>query len=285
MKKTRILAFVVDLLFSSRIEEATRSQGFELILVENPFFERPYGDTIPDKQYAEHLIGPGAELIDKVTLWQPALIIFDLDNDLIPWRDWISLLKSAPATRRIPVVCFGSHREVEKFRMAREAGADKTVARLKFTKELNCLISSYARKPDYKEIENTCDGKLSQLAIEGIELFNHGEYFEAHEVLEKAWNDDQSLGRDLYRAIIQVAVAYLQIERKNYKGAKKMFLRMRQWFDLYPDQCRGVSVSKLKEDAGNAHEELTKLGPERISEFNREFFKPVLYGTSANIKE
>jgi hypothetical protein len=88
---------------------------------------------------------------------------------------------------------------------------------------------------------------------------------------------DTSPGRELYRAILQVAVAYLQIERGNYAGAMKMFLRLRQWIDPLPETCRGVNVAQLRADAWRARETLIALGKDRIGEFDRELFKPVIY--------
>jgi predicted metal-dependent hydrolase len=141
--------------------------------------------------------------------------------------------------------------------------------------DLPNLIRKYARIPDREAIAIACQGELSELASEGLRLFNEGEYFEAHEVLEHAWNEDTSAAKELYRAILQVAVAYLQIERGNYRGAVKMFLRMRQWLEPLPDVCRGVKVEQLRVDARRVEESLIELGEERVGELNRELFKPV----------
>jgi predicted metal-dependent hydrolase len=110
-----------------------------------------------------------------------------------------------------------------------------------------------------------------------LQQFNRGEYFAAHETLEEAWNDDDTPGRELYRAVLQVAVAYLQIERKNYRGAIKMFLRLRQWIDPLPDICRGVDVAQLRRDAEEIYAELIQLGPERIDEFDTQLIHQVIY--------
>ena len=93
--------------------------------------------------------------------------------------------------------------------------------------------------------------------------------------LEEAWNQDSSAGRELYRAILQVAVAYLQIERKNYRGAMKMLLRVRQWIEPLPDRCRGVDVAALRADVERVHAELLKTGMQSIQDFDRRLMKPV----------
>jgi uncharacterized protein len=122
-----------------------------------------------------------------------------------------------------------------------------------------------------------CCQPLPELALEGLRLFNAGEYFEAHEVLESAWKAEHTPGRELYRAVLQVAVAYLQIERGNYTGAVKMFRRSRRWIDPLPNECQGIDIATLRRDAQAAYTRLTALGPERLSEFDRSLFKPVIY--------
>ncbi len=126
-------------------------------------------------------------------------------------------------------------------------------------------------------LEQTCQAPLSQMALQGLQLYNQGEYFEAHEALEAAWRRDQTPGRELYQGVLQVGIAYLQIERGNYNGALKMFLRARQWLDPLPDQCRGVEVKQLRQDAQRAQAVLKALGRERIAEFDRTLFKPVIF--------
>ena len=122
-----------------------------------------------------------------------------------------------------------------------------------------------------------CRQPLPAPALEGLRLFNAGEYFEAHEVLEEAWRAESSAGRQLYQAVLQVAVAYLQIERGNYRGAVKMFQRSRKWIDPLPDECQGIDIATLRQDAQAAYAHLIALGPERLSEFDRALFKPVIY--------
>jgi CheY-like chemotaxis protein len=272
-----IVGFIADLFFAVKVEDAARRLNFRVEWIERADQVAPLDPEIPWRQYAEHLVGPGAALLDKLTLWKPALLIFDLGNQDIPWRQWVALIKSAPATRRIPVMCFGSHVDVDTMKAARSAGADAVLARSQFSAALPDLIQKHARIPDYAGLDEACQRSLSFLAVKGLEKFNQGEYFEAHELLEAAWNEDETPARELYRAILQVAVAYLQIERRNYNGAIKMFLRVRQWIDPLPDQCRGVNVAQLRADAKSVHDKLLAVGREGIGAFDRDLFKGVQY--------
>jgi predicted metal-dependent hydrolase len=270
-----IVGFVGDIFFSMRIEDVAHRLNYVTKWIEEADDIAPQGKESLERQWGEPLEGREAVLLDDLSQWKPALIIFDLNNRQIPWEKWIQLITAVPATRRIPVLCFGSHREVEAMRSAKQAGADVVLSRSRFVNDLPNLIRKYARVPDYEAIITTCQEPLSEKAIQGLEEFNRGEYYEAHEYLEEAWMEDESLGRNLYRGVLQVGVAYYHILRGNYKGAAKLFLRLRQWLDPLPDTCRGVDIARLRKDAEKVHAELLALGPDRISEFDRNHLKPV----------
>jgi ribosomal protein L37E len=120
-----------------------------------------------------------------------------------------------------------------------------------------------------------CYGKLPEKVLEGISAFNAGNYFEAHDLLEEAWMAEAGDIRDLYRGILQIAVCYFHITRQNYEGAQKMYARSLKWLTKWQPNCRGVRVTELLRDAENVIQNLTDLGPERISKFNPVLFKPV----------
>ena len=122
---------------------------------------------------------------------------------------------------------------------------------------------------------NDCSAPLHPQAAEGLRLFNAGEYFEAHEALEIAWNEEKGKVRDLYRGILQIAVTYLHITRGNYNGAVKVYGRSQKWMKDWPAVCRGIQVEELRRDAQAAIQEVLRLGMERIAEFDRVLLKPV----------
>jgi predicted metal-dependent hydrolase len=288
-----IVAFVADLMFASRIEAAASGLGFQVRWVErvaqleaqlptpelldSGIINADHAETPASQPGAEPLSGSEALLIEQISALQPAMMIFDLGNSDVPWRQWISLLKSSPATRRIPVICYGSHVESGVLQTARASGADTALARSRFASDLPELIQKYARVPDLAAIQQACQEPLSVAALHGLELFNRGEYFEAHEALEEAWKAEPGPGRELYRAILQVGVAYLQIERGNYNGAIKMFLRLRQWLNPLPDECRGVDIARLRSDAQAVYSALTALGADHLEKFDRRLLRPVIY--------
>lgn len=120
-----------------------------------------------------------------------------------------------------------------------------------------------------------CSGALHPQAREGLRLFNAGEYFEAHEALEDAWNAETGEAKNLYRGVLQTAVVYLHITRGNYNGAIKVYERSRKWLNGLPDICKGIHVGELRRDAETAMREIHRLGADRIAEFDRALLKPV----------
>jgi predicted metal-dependent hydrolase len=63
---------------------------------------------------------------------------------------------------------------------------------------------------------------LGQRLREGIELFNRGEYFECHEVLEAAWLEACGADKTFLQGLIQVAVSFYHLRRGNFPGSSRL---------------------------------------------------------------
>jgi rubrerythrin len=126
-----------------------------------------------------------------------------------------------------------------------------------------------------ESMNDPCNAPLHPQAAEGIRLFNAGQYFEAHEALEDAWNAEKGVVRELYRGILQIAVVYLHITRGNYNGAIKVYGRSQRWIKDWPELCRGIYVGELRKNAETVITEVRRLGIEKISGFDLSLLKPV----------
>jgi predicted metal-dependent hydrolase len=120
-----------------------------------------------------------------------------------------------------------------------------------------------------------CVGDIHPAAIKGMQLFNAGEYWLAHEALEEAWKEETGSVRELYRAILQAAVIYLHITRDNYSGAVKVYAKVQKWIQPWPDVCRGIEIGQLRHDLDTVIVEVKRLGPDRLTGFDRSLFKPL----------
>lgn len=277
MTSNIILAFVRDLIFQVRIEAACQQTGCSVQLIDRVDLIPEYIRGDSNNQIAKPLIGRNGGLIELLSIVSPVLLIFDLENKLVPWKNWMEILTTDPATRRIPIIAFGSHLNQRAFADARKAGAHKVFSRSRFFRDLPSLIKKYAREISHAHLTDWCEAPLPLAAFKGLEEFNRGEYFAAHESLESAWLEEKHPGREMYRAILQIAVAYHHIVNGNFFGAAKMFLRMRQWITPLPDCCRGIDIKKLKKDSEVVYSELRRLGPERMQQFDLNLLQPVRY--------
>ena len=125
-----------------------------------------------------------------------------------------------------------------------------------------------------------CTGTLHPHARRGLELFNEGHYFEAHEELETAWKDEKARIRELYQGILEAGVTYLHITRGNYWGAMKVYKRSMRWLKDWPGQCRGIDVGQLRRDLNAAIAEVERLGEAGMERFDRALLKPVAWEES-----
>ena len=58
---------------------------------------------------------------------------------------------------------------------------------------------------------------------EGLELFNAGEWYAAHDFFEELWHETADPERRSLQGILQVAVAQLHLQRGNRRGATILF--------------------------------------------------------------
>ncbi|MBZ0283629.1 MAG: DUF309 domain-containing protein [Anaerolineae bacterium] len=222
------------------------------------------------KQYTERASGYVARLTDD----RAVMILVD-GNDA-DWRFWATTPKTSPATRRIPIVLVSDDQTVQSGALI--AGADLTQTPAELLAHISQLLKDYARVPDPEMLEQLgceCNEPLPPLAQQGVEKFNAGEYYPQHDLFEEQWVKTSGPVRDLYRAILQIGVAYYQIERGNHRGALKMLLRSVQWLSMLPDVCQGVDVKQLREDSYRVRAELERMNPANIGQFDRSLLKPV----------
>lgn len=250
-----------------------------LILTGSPAWagklESRAGTTFALKRYTERAPGYVARLADD----HAALIVVDGDDP--EWRFWATTPKVSPATRRVPVLLVSASAETRSASLI--AGADLTLTPAELPAQLDQIVKNYARvlaPAVLEQLDCDCQEALPPLAVEGVERFNAGDYYRQHDLFEELWMQTPGPVRDLYRAILQVGIAYYQITRGNHRGALKMLLRSVQWLSILPDVCQGVDVKQLREDSYRVRAELERLDPTDIAHFDRSLLKPVLYKPS-----
>ena len=249
-------------------ELTTGPRPIVVALVDDLFFQQPIEAAAASLGYDVEFAAPADDIVAYLVARQPKLVVVDLNATSVDWERWVLATKINPATRRIPILAFGSHTDSARLDRARKAGCDAVLSNGAFISGVVGHIRRNARADDMQELLHQAAQPLPELARKGIEQFNAREFYEQHETLETAWLEEPGPVRQLYQGILQVGVAFYQIERRNYAGARKMFQRARQYLSALPDVCQGVDVARLRRDALAAQVELERLGPERVASFD-----------------
>ena len=89
---------------------------------------------------------------------------------------------------------------------------------------------------------------VTSLLREGIDLFNSGRYWDAHEVWERDWTPDRK-GPDsgFYKGLIQVAAGCLHYTRRNRRGAVNKWRSGAGYLRPYLPAHNGVALAPLVE--------------------------------------
>ena len=94
----------------------------------------------------------------------------------------------------------------------------------------------------------------------GVHMFNAGEYFEQHEVLEELWRAEPGPIRELYQGILQVGVGCYHLQRGNYHGAVTLLDRgLTRLATVAPDAA-GIDVAGLMSQARRLRQRLAAHG-------------------------
>ena len=97
---------------------------------------------------------------------------------------------------------------------------------------------------------------MEELLHRGIHLFNHGEFFECHEVLELAWTPESGPRRLFLQSLIHVAVGLYHAERGNPTGARRQLRKGLRKMAAYLPAWEGVDTARLHRDATTALERI-----------------------------
>ena len=113
----------------------------------------------------------------------------------------------------------------------------------------------------------------------GVREFNSWRFYDCHETLEDVWLEcgGKAIGGDarddlanFYQGVIKAAAGMHHVLRGNHGGAVKVLGDVPRLLDAYRPRTLGLDVDRLLADLERVLAEVRRLGPERISEFDRE---------------
>jgi hypothetical protein len=89
---------------------------------------------------------------------------------------------------------------------------------------------------------------MDPLLKRGIALFNCGEYFECHEVLEEAWTPERGERRLFLQSLIHMAVGFYHNQRGNPPGALRQLRKGLRKVAAYLPVCERVDTARLERE-------------------------------------
>jgi ActR/RegA family two-component response regulator len=246
--KQPIVLIVDDLMFAPRLEALVGQAGYE------------------------PLYATDETALTQAMVQAPALCIVDLFASTFDWERLVRFIKGpAKKNDHVPVLGFGPHVDLVLREQALKAGCTTVVGRSAIVTNLPALIEKNIWRVD----PEVCAKPLPPLVWRGIEEFNQGLYFECHETLEDAWNEEGGTVRILYQGILQIGVGYLHITRQNWRGAVKVLERGIPKTARFRPTCQGIDVTDVVAQAQAVRAKILELGPDRIGEFDTSKFPKI----------
>lgn len=104
-------------------------------------------------------------------------------------------------------------------------------------------------------LDNLTREEERRIWLEGLQHFNDGQFFEAHDTWEEVWNRVRDKRREqFYRAIIQSAVTLELLRRGRAVGVRQVFVSSSELFEGLPDVFMGLDIPAFLARLRNAIE-------------------------------
>jgi predicted metal-dependent hydrolase len=108
--------------------------------------------------------------------------------------------------------------------------------------------------------------KSAEMSFErGIDLFNRGEFFDCHEVLEELWRPERGERRLFLQGVIHLAVGFYHHEQGNRMGAERQLRKGLKKLAGYLPEFEGVNTAQLYRQSLACLEEIS--GGSRLQRF------------------
>lgn len=83
----------------------------------------------------------------------------------------------------------------------------------------------------------------------GIDQFNAGRFFEAHETWEEVWLRSPEPDKTFLQGIIQIAAAFHHYSRGNTRGTRSLLEAGLGRLERFPNAYRGIQLAALRTEA------------------------------------
>ena len=88
--------------------------------------------------------------------------------------------------------------------------------------------------------------KMRILFEKGLNEYEKGDYFEAHEAWEDLWSDYNFRDRKFIQGLIQLSVSFVHLRNGNMIGARNLLKKCQDKFSEYNGIHREININELK---------------------------------------
>ena len=119
---------------------------------------------------------------------------------------------------------------------------------------------------------------IQRLIDEGVSLFNRQQFFEAHEIWEDAWRQEEGDSKRFLQGLIQVAAGFVKLQRHQPRGAASLLSRGAEKLAGIPSERYGLEFAPWLESISawqaSAHRD-AESGREEPHSLNHPLLKPL----------
>ena len=81
----------------------------------------------------------------------------------------------------------------------------------------------------------------------GLQAFNQGEFYLAHEFFEDAWRETPEQAREFFRALLHLSGGYYRLTQNRAGAARKFFQRSLHWIRQFSNPYLSIDTSELQD--------------------------------------
>jgi len=111
-----------------------------------------------------------------------------------------------------------------------------------------------------------------ELYRKGVDYFNAGYFFEAHDTFEELWMDDRDASKRFYQGLVQLSTGCYHLVMKNVKGARSQLSKSVAKLRGYEPAYMNLDVSELLRQV---EELLQRLPAEKIKDLSPELLAAI----------
>ncbi|MBI3014062.1 MAG: DUF309 domain-containing protein [Candidatus Tectomicrobia bacterium] len=102
----------------------------------------------------------------------------------------------------------------------------------------------------------------------GAGLFNHGLFFEFHELLEESWSRAQEPEKQFLQALIQIAVGFYRLQARKVRGCLQLLREGEEKAGPLAPACLGLEVREFLGGIAACRSAIARLGERAPDEFD-----------------